>query len=161
MVDVLVLLLWILFLGFWGTSCQIIQRLQHGCSLLHAVGPDLKWSVLLAPLAPNPPARDLTVMPGVLLGFVWQTLGLVLESLGVFSVCGVKSASDRPWGRGVDVYKEQAAQHKTRGAPGTCWHVQGNHPLRPFPALLSYESMKFLDIIADYFHFPRELADNA
>lgn len=96
MVDVLTWLLWILFLGFLGTSCQIMQRLQHGWSLLHAVGPDPKCSVLLAPLAPSPPAHDLTVMQGISLGFVWQSLGLVLESLGVFSVCGVKSTSDRP-----------------------------------------------------------------
>ena len=78
-----------------------------------------------------------------------------------YSVCGVKSASDRPSGRGVDMYKEQAAQDEACATPGTCQHVQGNQPLRPFPALLFCESRKFPDIIADYFHFLVELSDNA
>lgn len=61
----------------------------------------------------------------------------------------------------MGMYKEQAAQHKARGTPGTCQHVHGNQPLRPFPALLFCESIKFPDIIADYFHFAVELSDTA
>lgn len=87
--------------------------------------------------------------------------GSCSESPGVFSICGVKSASGRPRGRGVDMYKEQAALHKARGTPGTCQHVRGNQPRRPFPALLFYESAKLSDIIADYFHFPEQLSDSA
>ena len=98
-------------------------------------------------------------MQGDLLGFFRESLGL--ESPCVFSTRGVNSASDRPRGGGVGTYKEQAAQHKAHGTPGTRQHVQGNQPLRPFPALLFCESIKFLGIVADYFHFAVELSDTA
>lgn len=89
--------------------------------------------------------------------WVW----VLFLSLHGYSVCGVKSTSDRPQGRRLDMCKEQAAQHRAHGTPGTRRHVQGNQPLRPFPALLFYESRKFPDIVANYFHFPIELSDNA
>lgn len=57
--------------------------------------------------------------------------------------------------------KEQVSQHDTHGPPGMCQCVQGNEQLRPFPALLFYESIKFPDIRADYFHFPVGLSDHA
>ena len=61
----------------------------------------------------------------------------------------------------MDTCKEQVSQHDIRGPPGTCQHVQGKEQLRLFPSVLFYESIKFPDIRADYFHFPVGLSDHA
>lgn len=61
----------------------------------------------------------------------------------------------------MGTYKEQVAQYKACGTPGTCQHLQGNQLLRLLPTLLLYKSIKFPDIIAGYFHFPIELSDTA
>lgn len=135
-----------------------MQRLQHGFTLPHnSRDRGFRWLL------------SLKAYRGTIWWYARELAGLFLAesgscswiSMGILS--GVTNASNRPRGRGMDVYKEQAAQHTIRGRPGTCRHVQRNQPLRPFPSLLFCESRKFPDDIAEYFHFPveAELSDNA
>lgn len=144
---------------FW--EHKISQRLQHGFTLPHNL--DLvyvchrRFCWLMSLKAYQGPlwwhARDLA--------------GLFLIESGSCSwiSMGILSAVSRVLVTGLEA--EVWTCVKSKQLKGSMWDTwdtptwRRESPLRPLPALLFSESRKFPDIIADYFHFPVELSDNA